>query len=98
MVGESLSALRQMASQIIRFMAYVAKRFWAFYVVIALTVVVLSLEYLATSLMIPLAAGPTGSHIAITRLWISVAESLDLNSEPRTWVWFFLIILYQTHF
>jgi ABC-type bacteriocin/lantibiotic exporter with double-glycine peptidase domain len=93
MVGESLLAVRQMAIQIIRFVAYVTKRFWVFYVVIALTVVVLSLDYLATSLMIPLATGPTESSSAIMRFWISVAEILGLNSEPRTWVWFFLIIL-----
>jgi ABC-type bacteriocin/lantibiotic exporter with double-glycine peptidase domain len=93
MVGVSLLALRQMASQIIRFVAYVAKRFWIFYVVIALTVVVLSLEYLATSLMIPLATGDAGSSLAITKFWISAAESLDLSAGPRTWVWFFLIIL-----
>jgi len=93
MLGESLLALRQMATQIIRFVTYVAKRFWVFYVVIGLTVVVLSLEYLATSLMIPLATGSTGSSLAITRFWISAAESLDLKPGPRTWVWFFLIIL-----
>jgi ABC-type bacteriocin/lantibiotic exporter with double-glycine peptidase domain len=93
MVGESLMALRQMAIQIIRFVAYVAKRFCVFYVVIALTVIVLSLEYLATSLMIPLAAKSTESSSAIMRFWISVAESFGLNSEPRTWVWFFFIIL-----
>jgi ATP-binding cassette subfamily B protein len=82
-----------MAIQIIRFVAYVAKRFWVFYVVIALTIVLLCLDYLATSLMIPLATAPSESSSAIMRFWISVAESLGLNSEPRTWVWFFLIIL-----
>lgn len=93
MFDENLLALRRMASQIIRFVAYVAKRFRVFYVVIALTLVVLFLEYLAASLMIPLATGPTGSNMAITQLWISVAESLGLDSGARTWVWFFLVIL-----
>jgi ATP-binding cassette subfamily B protein len=43
--------------------------------------------------MIPLSTGPTDSSIVITRLWTSVAKSLGLSAAPRTWVWFFLIIL-----
>lgn len=93
MVGKSLLAIGQIVSQVMHFVAYVARHFHTFYIVLALTVIVLLLEYLATSLMIPMASGSKDLDSSVTRFWIYVAEQMGLSSGLRTWIWFFLIIL-----
>jgi ATP-binding cassette subfamily B protein len=93
MIGISVIAIRQITSQLTNFVAFVAKRFKIFYVVVLLTAIVLLLEYLATSLMIPLAPGLADSESYITRFWISVAEWFSFKSNQRTWLWFFFILL-----
>lgn len=52
-----LASIAAMAGQIVRYAGFVARNFRAFYAVAALTLLVLVLEYLATSLMIPMAPG-----------------------------------------
>jgi len=86
-------AFRSVVSQVFRFAAYVARNFRLFSVVIGLTGVVLVLEYVATSLMIPLAPGQTGASSAITRAWTGIAAAVGLQPAPRTWLWLFFLVM-----
>jgi ATP-binding cassette subfamily B protein len=86
-------ALNEIAAQIILFTTYVARRHRSFYVVIGITIVVLALEYLATSLMIPMAPGQASSGSRVVVIWSQIAESLGLAATSRTWLWLFFVIM-----
>ena len=79
--------------QIVRYTAYVARNFRAFHAVVVLTLVVLVLEYLATSLMIPMAPGQAAVNSPVTRVWSQVAGQLGLESVSRTWLWLFFVLM-----
>lgn len=88
-----LALIAAIAGQIVRYTGFVARNFRAFYVVAALTVLVLLLEYLATSLMIPMAPGQTSVNSAVTRVWSQVAGQLGLEAVSRTWLWLFFLVM-----
>jgi ABC-type bacteriocin/lantibiotic exporter with double-glycine peptidase domain len=88
-----LSSLVGIAGQIAHYTAFVARNFRAFHVVVALTLVVLVLEYLATSLMIPMSPGQAAVNSPVTRIWSQVAGQLGLESVSRTWLWLFFVIM-----
>ena len=92
-MANTLTSIAAIAGQIVRYTEFVARNFRAFYVVIALTLVVLALEYLATSLMIPLAPGQTAANSPITRVWIEIASQFGLEAVSRTWLWLFFLIM-----
>jgi ABC-type bacteriocin/lantibiotic exporter with double-glycine peptidase domain len=82
-----------LAGQIIRYTGYVARNFRAFYAVLALTLLVLLLEYLATSLMIPMAPGAAAASSPVTQAWSQLALSAGLVPETRTWLWLFFLVM-----
>lgn len=79
--------------QILRYVIFVAKSFSAFYVVIAITLVTLGLEYLATSLMIPMAPGQAANQSTVVQFWAKIATYFELPLEMRTWLWIFFLVL-----
>ncbi len=82
-----------MAGQLGHYMAFVAWNFRAFHVVAALTVLVLALEYCATSLMIPLAPGQSAANSQVTQIWTRLVGQMGLEPAPRTWLWLFLLLM-----
>lgn len=83
----------QMVRQIGGYLGFVAHRFRTFYLVLALTAVVLILEYVATSLMIPMAPGPAATTSAVTVFWAKTALWLGLEPVTRTWLWLFFMVM-----
>jgi len=75
------------------YLAYVAKNFRIFYGVILLLLITLFFEYLATSLLIPLAPQQTTSNSWLISFWVNIAHLLDLRPSTRLWLWLFFIIL-----
>jgi ABC-type multidrug transport system fused ATPase/permease subunit len=92
-MAHALTLIAAMAGQIFRYTGFVARNFRAFYSVAALTLLVLVLEYLATSLMIPMAPGQTSANSPVTQVWSQVAGQLGLEAVSRTWLWLFFIVM-----
>lgn len=92
-MAHALTLIAAMAGQIFRYTGFVARNFRAFYSVAALTLLVLVLEYLATSLMIPMAPGQTSANSPVTQVWSQVAGHLGLEAVSRTWLWLFFIVM-----
>ena len=88
-----VSNFASVAGQVARFIRFVAKNFRAFYGVAALTFVVLFLEYLATSLMIPMAPDQGAINSPVTAIWRQAGIYLGLNPNFRTWIWLFLVVM-----
>ncbi|WP_159588921.1 ATP-binding cassette domain-containing protein [Hydrogenophaga sp. BPS33] len=82
-----------MVRQVGRYIGFVARRFHAFYLVLALTITVLMLEYLATSLMIPLAPGQTAATSQVSVAWAKAANAMGLEPVARTWLWLFFVVM-----
>lgn len=80
-------------AQMFRFVGYLAKRFPLFYVVIALCIGVLFLEYAATSLMIPMAPSQGGGGALIVSGWTRVAQAIEMQPTFRTWLWIFFLLM-----
>jgi len=93
MTTQEKSPLWQMVGHIGRFTVFVARHFRAFYLVLALTMVVLVLEYVATSLMIPMAPGEGASHSPVTKVWAQMAQAIGLAPVTRTWLWLFFVVM-----
>lgn len=79
--------------QMLGFVGYLAKRFPLFYVVIALSIGVLFLEYAATSLMIPMAPSQGGGGALIVSGWTRVAQAIEMQPTFRTWLWIFFLLM-----
>jgi ABC-type bacteriocin/lantibiotic exporter with double-glycine peptidase domain len=92
-MANALVSIAAIARQIICYAGFVARNFRAFYAVAALTLLVLVLEYLATSLMIPMAPGQTTVNSPVTKVWSQVAGQLGLEAVSRTWLWLFFIVM-----
>lgn len=78
------------------YLAFVAKRFPLMRAVVVLTLVLLVLEYVVFSLMIPLAADEGSSNagaVRLTQLWSLVSSALNLPADRMTWLWMFLALL-----
>lgn len=90
----SLASITAIAGQIARFTVFVARNFRAFYVVAMLTLLVLVLEYVATSLMIPMAPGQAAANSPVTQAWSRVAGQLGLEPVSRTWLWLFFLVMF----
>lgn len=88
-----LTSLVAIARQIFRYTGYVVRNFRVFYVVVGLTLLVLVLEYMATSLMIPLAPGQTLANSPVTQVWSRIALQLGLAPVSRTWLWLFFAVM-----
>jgi ABC-type bacteriocin/lantibiotic exporter with double-glycine peptidase domain len=89
----ALTSIAAIAGQIVRYTSFVARNFRAFYVVAALTLLVLVLEYLATSLMIPMAPGQAAANSPVTRVWTGIANQFGLEPVSRTWLWLFFMVM-----
>jgi ABC-type bacteriocin/lantibiotic exporter with double-glycine peptidase domain len=92
-MASPLTSITAIAGQIVRYCGFVARNFRAFYVVVALTLLVLVLEYLATSLMIPMAPGREAANSLVTQVWSKVAVQLGMEAVSRTWLWLFFIVM-----
>ena len=91
------ASLRSTVRQTMSFVAYVARNFPLFYFIIALSFVVLVLEYAATSLMIPLASSggsgtPTAGGVAL-RFWRAMLGPLGMTPSQQTWLWLFFLLM-----
>ena len=75
------------------FLKYLISQFRIFYVVLALSICVLFLEYVATSLMIPLAPVQRGNEGLVTEVWFQIAEVIGLPPVFRTWLWIFFLLM-----
>jgi ABC-type bacteriocin/lantibiotic exporter with double-glycine peptidase domain len=87
------SPLGDIATQVYRYVKYVAGNFRAFYIVVVLTIVALVLEYMATSLMIPLASGQVNAHSPVIQFWTYIARFLGQDPNSRTWLWLFFMVM-----
>jgi ATP-binding cassette subfamily B protein len=92
-MADTQTSILAIALQICRYTLYVVRNFRVFYVVVGLTILALALEYLATSLMIPLAPGQSVVNSQVTRVWDQVADQLGMIATTRTWLWLFFIIM-----
>ncbi len=79
--------------QMLGFAGYLARKFPLFYVVIALSIGVLFLEYAATSLMIPMAPNQGGSGMLIASGWSRIANAIGMPPVFRTWLWIFFLLM-----
>lgn len=86
-------SIRDTVLQCVKYIKYVACNFRAFYIVVALTAFALFLEYMATSLMIPLAPGESNSNSAIVEFWTKIAGALGYDPATRTWLWLFFMVM-----
>jgi ABC-type bacteriocin/lantibiotic exporter with double-glycine peptidase domain len=75
-----------------RFVVFVATNFASFYCILALTLLVLFLEYAATSLMIPLSSS-AGANSGIARFWIGVLGWAGMKPVARSWLWLFFLVM-----
>lgn len=89
----TMQAMLRLIRQITDYARYVARTFKAFYVILSLMVLALVLEYLATSLMIPLAPGGASAASSVVRVWTTIAVKLGFEPESRLWLWFFFIVM-----
>lgn len=83
----------ELLTALIDFVAYTARRFRLFYLVLAFTICALVLEYLATSLMIPMAPGQNENSNSVIAVWHSIAEKLNMPPIFRTWLWIFFLLM-----
>lgn len=88
-----MSSMAAIAVQICHYTLYVVRNFRAIYVVVFLTFLVLVLEYLATSLMIPMAPSQSVINSPVTKVWSQVADQFGMTATTRTWLWLFFIIM-----
>lgn len=93
LMGAGLGSFRSITAQIFVFVLYVARNFRLFYVVVILALLVLLLEYVATSLMIPMAPGAAGVNSVVTKVWTAIALQLSLDASSRTWLWLFFLVM-----
>jgi ATP-binding cassette subfamily B protein len=98
------TSLRATIRELGRFLSFVARKFLLFHLIMTLTVVVLALEYAATSLMIPLSssapgARPQGAGQSAVNFWLAVADRFHQLPGPKTWLLlFFLVMIARTVF
>lgn len=79
------------------FLVLVTRRFPLMRLAFSLTLVLLVLEYVVFSLMIPLAASEGSSKVGaagiVTHYWTMFASALSLPASRMTWLWLFLLLL-----
>ena len=92
-IGKDKISIRDIAAHCYEYIKYIAINFKVFYLVLLLTLVALVLEYMATSLMIPLATNQTNEKSVLMQIWKGIAESVGYNASPATWLWIFFIVM-----
>lgn len=78
--------------QILGFANYLVRKYPLFYVVIALSLVILLLEYLATSLMIPLSPSQEKDSLVVSS-WTWIVTAIGMPPTFRTWLWIFILLM-----
>jgi ABC-type bacteriocin/lantibiotic exporter with double-glycine peptidase domain len=86
-------ALAQMLTQVFHYVGYVARHFKVFYGVLSLTLLVLVLEFLATSLMVPMSPGQASTQSTVTQVWSEAVGYWGLPPTSRTWLWLFFNVM-----
>ena len=92
-MNSTVAALQSTLRQIATFVAFVARGFPLFFVVLTLTLLVLVFEYVATSLMIPLSSGAFSSQGFVTQAWLALVQQIGLPPTQRTWLWLFFLAM-----
>lgn len=85
----AITLLRQIGS----FGSLLFSNFSSSYIVLVLAILVLLLEYVATSLMIPMAPGQTASNSAVLAVWTTIAAKLGMEPVTKTWLWLFFVVM-----
>ena len=88
--------LRKLTGYLPQFLAFAYRTFPLVRVVLALTILMVALEYATLSLMVPLVQGGTGAggiSGALGRFWGEVASFFGFPTGQQTWLWMFLILL-----
>ena len=80
-------------SQLLIFYRYLINRFKLFHFILILSIFSLLLEYIATSLMIPMAPSQSDKQGLITETWFHIAEMIGLPQVFRTWLWIFFLLM-----
>lgn len=75
------------------FIRFLIKKFKIFNIVLVLSIFVLFLEYVATSLMIPMAPGQSNNVGLVTKTWLQIASEIGLPPVFRTWLWIFFLLM-----
>lgn len=88
--------LFKVAQYLPSFARYVFRNFPSARIAVVVAVFGVILEYAALSVMVPFAGNVSetsaGAALAM-KVWHAVADELGLPSEPRTWLWLFLLVL-----
>lgn len=79
--------------QIFGYIYFVAVNFRSFYLLLALTLVALAMEYLAASLMIPLSRDHFDGTSFVVSMWSSIVAYFDMQANSKTWLWLFFVIM-----
>lgn len=88
-----MNSIVKLVKQLVKFIAFVSRVSRALYPLLALALIVLGLEYAATSLMIPMAPGEAASNSPVTRIWTEVATAWGLPLQSKTWLWLFFLVM-----
>jgi len=91
-MSKSIFSLKDAVGQTIRFVSFVASEFPGFYGLLLLSFITLGIEYIATSLMIPLASAGQNES-SVSRFWAEFAYKLELDASPRIWLWLFFLFM-----
>jgi ABC-type bacteriocin/lantibiotic exporter with double-glycine peptidase domain len=88
----------RVATYLPRFVGFVFANFKAAKYALLLAVFGVFLEYVALSVMLPLASSKDGHNSigisgSVITVWVKIASTLGFTDEPRTWLWLFLLLL-----
>jgi ATP-binding cassette subfamily B protein len=86
--------LTRLVRHLPRFLAFVYRHFPMARIALVMTLLATCIEYATFSLMLPLSGqigGKTGA--IVSQAWTALASSVGLQPTPRTWLWFFLLLL-----
>lgn len=86
-------SLRATISHVGFFAAFVFRRFSLARWVALIAILVLGLEYAATSLMIPLAGSGAGTQSVVIGAWSRILSQLGLSPAFRVWLWLFFLVM-----
>lgn len=91
-MSATLFSLGEVLTKVVRFVRFVAGQFPAFYFLLLLSLVVVMLEYMAMSLMVPLSSQGMSSGVAVD-FWSQVAQFLGFEPSMRIWMWLFFVLM-----
>jgi ABC-type bacteriocin/lantibiotic exporter with double-glycine peptidase domain len=89
-----MHALRKIVNYLPKLALFAMRNFVSARWAVALALFGVALEYATLTIMIPLAASRSiGIGARVTLFWRSVAQTVGLPDNTRTWLWLFLVLL-----